>query len=230
MRSTAMWLSCAAHVAVGAASAAWLALTRGALVSLPQTATGGRLLASDESARLSTTSLGQPLEQSAGLLASAGTRYWLGLVAALLTAGLTVRATRMLVEHTRWARALHLSLRVSLLGARPAHMALLAASSACAEELFFRALLGPAVGFVVSAALFGALHGLRREGRLPVALWSFGMALVFSELYLASGTLLAPVLAHCVINYENMQYICNYDPTPLDIDRFPVSGESGSGG
>ena len=220
MRPTSMWLSCAAHFAVGAASAAWLVLTRGAVFTLPESDAGGRLA----------TRLGHPLEQSANILTRGGTRYWLGLAAALLTAALTVRATRLLVEHTRWARALHVSLRASLLGAQPAQLALLAAGSACAEELFFRALLGPSVGFVVSAALFGALHGLRREGRLPVALWSFAMALVFSELYLASGTLLSPILAHCVINYENMQYICNYDPTPLDMDRFPVSGESGWGG
>lgn len=205
-----MWLSCAAHVAVGATSAAWLALTRGAVLSLPQTLGDGSLLAAR---------LGQPGGQGADFFARPGTRYWLGLAAALLTAGLTVRATRLLVEHARWAGALHLSLRAALLGARTRHLALLAVSSACAEELFFRALLGPSIGFVVSAALFGALHGLHREGRLPVALWSFAMALVFSELYLASGTLLAPMLAHCVINYENMQYICNYDPTPLDIDR-----------
>ncbi len=220
MRSTSMWLSCAAHFAVGAASAAWLALTRGAVLSLPRVDAGSQLA----------TRLGHPFAQSSDILTREGPRYWLGLAAALATAVLTVRATRVLVEHTRWARALHVSLRAPLLGAQPAQLALLAAGSACAEELFFRALLGPAVGFVVSAALFGALHGLRREGRLPVALWSFAMALVFSELYLASGTLLAPILAHCVINYENMQYICNYDPTPLDMDRFPVSGESGSGG
>lgn len=33
------------------------------------------------------------------------------------------------------------------------------------------------------------------------------------------------VLARAVINYENMQYICNYDPTPLDMDRFAVGHE-----
>jgi membrane protease YdiL (CAAX protease family) len=204
-----MWLSCAAHVALGASSALWLSLTRGALLAAP----------SDES-------FSSLLPEAASLLARASTRLWLGMGVALLTAVFTVRATRTLVSHTRWARALHITLRGALLGARPSQMLLLAGSSACAEELFFRALLGPGLGFVNSAILFGILHGLRRENPLPVALWSFGMGLAFSGLYLASGTLLAPILAHCVINYENMQYICNYDPTPLDMDRFSVSGES----
>jgi membrane protease YdiL (CAAX protease family) len=45
------------------------------------------------------------------------------------------------------------------------------------------------------------------------------MGALFGVLYEASGTLLAPVLAHALINYENMQYIIHYDPTPLDMDR-----------
>jgi membrane protease YdiL (CAAX protease family) len=121
-------------------------------------------------------------------------------------------------------------LRGSLLGATSSQMVLLAGTSSWAEELFFRALLGPSLGIVGSSALFAILHGIGRERPIPVAVWSFGMGLVFSELYLASGTLLVPILAHGVINYENMQYICNYDPTPLDMDRFPVSGESESEG
>jgi membrane protease YdiL (CAAX protease family) len=160
----------------------------------------------------------------------ASTRFWLGILAALLTAAVTIWKTRWLVAQTPWARALHLTLRGSLLGATPAQLVLLAGTSACAEELFFRAWLGPSLGFVSSSLLFGSLHGFRRERPFPVALWSFGMGLVFSGLYLASGTLLAPILAHCVINYENMQYICNYDPTPLDMDRYSVSGESESEG
>jgi membrane protease YdiL (CAAX protease family) len=208
-----MWLSCAAHVALATGSALWLSLTRNTVLAFPQVEW-----------------LDPALPQRGEFVTQASARGWLGLLAALLSAALTVHATRLLVQRTAWARALHATLRGPLLGARPAQLMLLAAASACAEELFFRALLGPAVGFVVSSALFGILHGIRRDAALPVTLWSFGMGLVFSELYLASGTLLAPILSHCVINYENMQYICNYDPTPLDMDRFSVSGESESEG
>jgi membrane protease YdiL (CAAX protease family) len=210
-----MWLSCAAHVALGTGSALWLTLTRNGVFGLPQVETLG--------AARSIPAAGEFVTQGS-------VRAWLGLLAALIVAALTVRATRILVRRTAWARALHLTLRGPLLGAQPSQLLLLAATSACAEELFFRALLGPALGFVVSSALFGLLHGVQRDAPLPVSLWSFGMGLVFSELYLASGNLLAPILAHCVINYENMQYICNYDPTPLDMDRFSVSGESESEG
>jgi membrane protease YdiL (CAAX protease family) len=213
MRSTSMWLSCAAHVALGTSSAAWLWMTRNGSFSPPD---DGRLHVL--------------LPDMVGWLAYRNTRFWLGVAAALVTTAVTVRATRRLVASTRWARSLHVTLRGALLGATPSQLLLLSCTSACAEELFFRALLGPALGFVSSSVLFGILHGVQRENPVPVAAWSLGMGLVFSVLYLASGTLVAPILAHWVINYENMQYICNYDPTPLDMDRFPVSGESESEG
>jgi membrane protease YdiL (CAAX protease family) len=209
MRSTSMWLSCAAQVALGASSAAWLSLTRDSLLSPP--AEGFERAFSPSASRL---------------LAQGSTRCWLGMGAALVTAAVTIAATRWLVAQASWARALHLTLRGSLLGATPTQLVLLAGTSAWAEELFFRAALGPGVGFVASSLVFGSLHAFGQARSVPVALWSFGMGLVFSGLYLGSGTLLAPILAHCVINYENMQYICNYDPTPLDMDRFSVSGES----
>jgi membrane protease YdiL (CAAX protease family) len=72
---------------------------------------------------------------------------------------------------------------------------------------------------VGASALFGVMHAAPRASYLPRASWAFCMGLMLSALYLASGTLLAPIAAHWLINYENMQYICNYDPTPLDIDR-----------
>jgi membrane protease YdiL (CAAX protease family) len=198
MRPTSMWLSCAAHVALGAGSVLWLTARKLAPLALPESVTP------------------RPLWHYAG---------WLGIAGALMTALATVRATRLLVTRTRWAQTLHVSMRGTLLGATPAQMMLLACLGACAEELFFRALLGPRMGFVSSAALFGVLHGLRRDAPLPFAVWSFGMGLIFNGLFLCSGTLLAPMLAHCVINYENMQYICNYDPTPLDMDRMSLSEE-----
>lgn len=149
-------------------------------------------------------------------------RALLGLAAAFVLARLTIRASRVLVERTQWARRLHAGLRGVWLGKSGLELAVVAGLGALSEELFFRAALGPAIGFVASSALFGAAHLATRDSSLPWALWAFAMGLVFSGLYLLSGTLLAPIFAHWLINYENMQYICNYDPTPLDIDRISV--------
>jgi uncharacterized protein len=146
-------------------------------------------------------------------------------VAAYATAWLTIRATRVLVAHTHWARQLHQALRSQLHGASPSQMVLVACLSACSEELLFRAALGPSIGVVAASGLFGLAHLPGGDSGPPRAACAFMMGLLLSGLYLASGTLLAPILAHAVINYENMQYICNYDPTPLDIDRFAVGRE-----
>jgi hypothetical protein len=194
MRSTSMWFWAAMHGAVGGGAALWAVHSRGALWAAP----------------------------ASPLLLPPPWRLPAGAVLVLALAWTTVRATRLLVTQTHWAARLHLHLRSELLGMSPSQMVLLAGLSAWSEELLFRAVLGPALGVVGSSVLFGVIHAAPRHSYLPRAGWAFAMGLLLSGLYLTSGTLLAPVVAHWLINYENMQYICNYDPTPLDIDRAPL--------
>lgn len=167
---------------------------------------------------------------STPLLVSAPWRLPLGVALALGLTWVTARGTRLLVTQTHWAAQLHLHLRSGLLGTSSSQMVLLAGLSACSEELLFRAALGPSLGFVGASALFGLIHAAPRQSYLPRAGWAFGMGLMLSALYLVSGTLLAPIVAHWLINYENMQYICNYDPTPLDIDRVQLGNMPSSEG
>lgn len=139
---------------------------------------------------------------------------------------LTVRSTRTLVSRTRWARALHVHLRGLLLGNSGPRLLALALASSVAEELFFRAAVLPFCGLLLSSVLFGLLHVSPRETVVGWMTWATLMGAVFGMLFVGSGTLLAPILAHAAINYENMQYICNYDPTPLDTRRSSPQGAS----
>lgn len=189
-----MWLRGASYVALGTAGALWSFFARGTLLAAP-----------DAEPRLP-----EPW------------RPLLGVALTLALAWVTLRGTRLLVARTRWAAQLHGHLRSELLGLSAPQMVLLAGLSAWSEELLFRAALGPSVGFLGSSLLFGLVHYAPGESYVPRALWAGGMGLCLSALYLVSGTLLAPIAAHWLINYENMQYICNYDPTPLDIDRDPL--------
>lgn len=188
-----MWLRSAVHLALGASGAAWALSTRGSVLSAPR----------------SWLSLSGPRSAA-----------WIGLAGTLLLTLSTLWVTRWLVGHTRWAARLHLHLRSSLLGTTRRQMLVLASLAACSEEIVFRAALGPSLGFVGSSALFAVLHRGPQESPLQPKLWAFAMGLCLSALYLASGTLLAPVLAHALINYENMQYICNHKPTLRHIDDF----------
>jgi membrane protease YdiL (CAAX protease family) len=195
MRSFSAWLPCVGYAAMAVSGAAFAERARGTIFVMH----------------------GSALQASSAL-----SRTLLGIAAAFILARLTVRASRVLVARTQWARRLHAALRGVWLGKSGLELALVSGLAALSEELFFRAALGPAIGFVASSALFGIAHLASRESSLPWVLAAFGMGLMFSALYVLSGTLLAPIFAHWLINYENMQYICHYDPTPLDIDRISV--------
>jgi membrane protease YdiL (CAAX protease family) len=138
-----------------------------------------------------------------------------GMVLALLVTLATVLSTRWLVRHTRWARRLHKTLRGHLLGATPQRLVVLAGSSALAEELVFRAALLPTIGVFASSLVFGLLHVSSRETYFGWMLWASLMGLVFAALFVYSGTLLAPIVAHAAINYGNMRYVCAFDPSHI---------------
>jgi uncharacterized protein len=192
MRPLAGWLPWAVYAVLGALGAGVSWLYRGTVFAAP----AGRRFASD------------PLAAQA-----------IGHLLALIAVVLTVRSTRLLVERTRWAKALHVHLRGLLLGASATRLLALACASSVAEELFFRAALLPWLGLAGSSLLFGLLHVSTRETAVGWMVWAALMGAVFGALYLGSGSLLAPILAHAAINYENMQYICNYDPTLVDTRR-----------
>jgi membrane protease YdiL (CAAX protease family) len=83
----------------------------------------------------------------------------------------------------------------------------LAASSALGEELLFRAVLQPRVGWVPAAALFALAHlPWSRAMWLWTAL-AFPTGLLFGGLYEWTGAALAPIVAHAVVNAANLWWI-----------------------
>ena len=125
-----------------------------------------------------------------------------------------VLSTRILVRRTRWARSLHIEFRNLLGPLSSAEIAVFALTSGIAEEMFFRGAMQPSLGLVASSVIFGLAHigPMRRFWVWTV--WATVMGLVFGLLYAATGELLAPVVAHVLINYENMHFIESYDPEP----------------
>jgi uncharacterized protein len=136
----------------------------------------------------------------------------LAVLLGLAVAAAVVVGTRVLVRRTRWARNLHIEFR-SLLGPLASlEIAVFAIASGVAEELFFRGAMQPDLGLVVASVLFGLVHILPRMW--PWTLWALVMGFVFGSLYALTGEILAPVLAHVLINYENLHFINAYDPSP----------------
>lgn len=132
----------------------------------------------------------------------------IGLALALLLGVLTIASTRWLVAHTRWADALARALRGAVLGASPLELRLIAVGGAFAEELLFRAALVPILGVVASAIVFGALHFAGRATYVTWMAWATAMGVLLGLLFVYSGSLLPPLVAHALINHENMRFLC----------------------
>ena len=136
----------------------------------------------------------------------------LGSILALVV----VVATRKLVVRVQWARELHVSFRELLGPLSSREIVLFALLSGVAEELFFRGALLPTLGFWTSSLLFGALHVGPSRRFVSWTLWALAMGLAFGAIYWITGELLGCIVAHVLINHENMHFIEAHDPTDGD--------------
>ena len=123
-------------------------------------------------------------------------------------------ATRAFVKRWGWARMLHADLRPAVQGAGDATILVLGLASGVAEELFFRGLLAPALGLVVSSLAFGGLHQLRGRAGWIWAAWAAVMGLLFGALFFATGSLLGSIVAHVSINVANLRFLRDTDVEP----------------
>lgn len=141
------------------------------------------------------------------LLASAADRvHWLrdpmlGLAAGLLV----VAASAVLSARTRLGRALARALADLIGPLRSRDCLVLALSSGIAEEALFRGALQPEVGLVWASLLFAFAHLVPRRELLPWSLFSLAAGFLLGGLYAATGNLVAPVVAHVVVNAVNLR-------------------------
>ncbi len=71
------------------------------------------------------------------------------------------------------------------------------------EEVFFRGLIFPKVGIILSSLAFGALHFPGKRYWI-YAVWATGSAAVFAYLFFLSNSLWLPITAHFVNNLIGM--------------------------
>ena len=144
--------------------------------------------------------------------AALATSIGLGLGVALIV----IAATRRLVRKTRWARNLHVSFRGLLGRMSGAEIAFFAVASGIAEEAFFRGAMQPVLGLFPTAILFGLAHVPPSRKLISWTLFAVVMGLVFGVVFALTGELVGLVLAHILINYENLHFIEAYDPDLRD--------------
>lgn len=141
------------------------------------------------------------------------------LVAGACLAMLTIGATRQFVQRWDWARALHSHLRPAVKHAGGGTIVMLGIASAIGEELFFRGLLTTTFGVIVSSLAFGLLHQMRGRARWVWAGWATVMGVLFASLFLATGSLLGPLVAHAAINIANLRFLRDTDFDPPKLRR-----------
>lgn len=134
----------------------------------------------------------------------------------LVVAAVVILLTRKLVRRTRWARHLHVSFRGLLGPMSGTEIAFFAVASGIAEEAFFRGAMQPALGLLPTALLFGLAHVPPSRTLISWTLFAVIMGLVLGGLYALTGELAGLVLAHILINYENLHFIEAYDPEVTD--------------
>lgn len=151
---------------------------------------------------------GRPFEHPAPWV-ELSTAQALGLSAALgvVLAALVATSTRVFVARFGWARGLRDELSPSIRGLGAGPLVLLAALSSAAEELFFRSLLEPAAGLVLSSVAFGLAHQMRGPSRWVWATWSAAVGLGLGGVYHLTGSLVGALLAHALINAINMFFL-----------------------
>ncbi len=124
----------------------------------------------------------------------------LGLVVGLVIVVLSNLATRF----TEWGERLARSMAEALGPLTVPDAVLLACASGLAEEMFFRGALQPRAGFVVASLLFGLIHFVPRREFYPWTAFAVAVGFVFGWLFIATGNLVAPIVAHTLVNGINL--------------------------
>jgi len=124
----------------------------------------------------------------------------LGLAAAAALIAGSAWLTRRVSAGERLARAL-----AETLGPlRPGQAWLLALASGIGEEAFFRGALQPVAGLALTTLLFALAHFVPRRELLLWSVFSAVAGLLLGGLYEGTGNLLAPTVAHVVVNGVNL--------------------------
>lgn len=145
--------------------------------------------------------------------------WWLdalaGVAAGLLLVGLWEIFRRTLPSGRRLEREL-----ARMLGPLSGSEAMaLAVLSGVAEEVFFRGAVQGSWGWIAATLLFALLHTGRGGSFRVWTVFAGAAGLVFAGLMLWRGALLAPILAHFLVNAVNLRRMSVEGPGPVHEER-----------
>jgi hypothetical protein len=151
--------------------------------------------------------MGEPIFFASAAGSERGVHWLADAGLGLFTAFLLVFLSRELVARTRSGEALARAMG-RVLGALPVlHTTLLALMSGVAEELLFRGALQPQLGLVAASLLFGLAHFVPRREFLLWTAFAVVAGALFGALFIGTGNLLAPMVAHVTVNAVNLPHL-----------------------
>jgi membrane protease YdiL (CAAX protease family) len=139
--------------------------------------------------------------------AAAGIAWPRDLAIGLCAGVLVVALSALLTATTRLGERLADGLAELLGPLRWSDCIVLALASGVAEEVFFRGVLQPWLGWVTASLLFGLAHLAPRRDLLPWTGFALAAGFGLGALFAATGNLVAPVVAHALINAVNLRLL-----------------------
>ena len=146
----------------------------------------------------------EPLWFVSAAAASEGVRPGRDVTAGLLAGAGVLAVSWAMPRGTRWGARLARVLGEAVGPRQPRQCLWLALASGFGEEMLFRGALQPRVGWIAASLIFGLLHFIPRRAFLPWAGFAVAAGLLFGWLYIWTGNLLAPILAHVLVNAVNL--------------------------
>jgi len=122
-----------------------------------------------------------------------------------------VLASRWASFRLEWAKRLNAEFSAILGPLSTSDVFFLAAGSALGEEMLFRGAMQSSLGYVVASIVFGLAHLPPRRDVWPWTAWAVIAGFALGGLVWATGTLLAPIVAHFTINWFNLHAL-GHDP------------------
>lgn len=150
------------------------------------------------------------------LVAEGGSIDWLrDPIVGLVAAALVIAVSELVTRGTERGRALARALGATLGRLHDREVLVLALASGVGEEALFRGALQPEVGLAVASVLFAAAHFVPRRELMAWSAFALGAGLLLGALYDATGNLVAPVVAHAVVNAVNLRRLSREFGAPI---------------
>lgn len=132
------------------------------------------------------------------------TQLALGMALALGTGAAVVLLSRWISRQTDWGRNLRSEFHALLRGMNSRQVLYLALLSGFGEEILFRGVLQPRLGWLWASLMFGALHFPFRPILIPWSLFALAMGFVLAAFTEVFQNLWPAILLHFMINYLNL--------------------------